>query len=250
MESGAEQRRLSDQQVENFYHDHFVVDQVRDFRELVSTPPAAGRVIVDVGGGCGFFADLLQRETGCRVRVLDYDQKSVDACHQHGIDAVRGDALEPSFAGDEDMASFNLVLHHLVCASSAATRRMQSRALEVWHPRVRNLFVNEYIYESYVANLSGWLIYLVTRGRVLSAVVSALSRLVPALRANTLGVGVRFRAHEEWVRLFHDAGYEVVSRARGVPERVAPPWRLLLIRQIRRDSFLLRPRSRSADGSR
>lgn len=55
---------LSQSQIEAFYHDNFVASQVRDFSALAKPQPAG--VVVDVGGGCGFFADGLRRATGCR----------------------------------------------------------------------------------------------------------------------------------------------------------------------------------------
>jgi hypothetical protein len=56
-------------------------------------------------------------------------------------------------------------------------------------------------------------------------------------------VGVRFRSHDEWVQLFSQAGFRVEDRRIGDAERVAPPLRVLFIRTIRRDSFLLRARA-------
>ena len=103
------------------------------------------------------------------------------------------------------------------------------------------VFVNEYIYESYIDGLSGRLIFHITKSRLLSAVGRAIASVVPALRANTFGVGVRFRSHDEWTTLFRDAGFEVVRARLGEPERVAFARRALLIKAIRRDSFLLRP---------
>ena len=102
--------------------------------------------------------------------------------------------------------------------------------------------MNEYIYERRVGNLSGWLIYAVTRSRLLSAIGRAVARLVPSLKANTFGVGVRIRAHDEWRAVFRQAGFEVLQTRRGEPEAVSPARRLLLIKSIRRDSFVLQRR--------
>jgi hypothetical protein len=207
--------------------------------------PAAGstRVTVDIGGGCGFFARRLVQQAGGRVRVLDMDPTSVATCREAGVEAVQGDALAPVIAGDEQVASFNLVLHHLVGASEQLTRDLQTRALGVWRAQVSHVFVNEYIYESYVGRVSGWLIYQITSSRILSAIGRAVAKVVPSFRANTFGVGVRFRAHQEWRELFQAAGFDVQSSVQGAAERVAPPLRLLLIKHIRRDSYLLTPRA-------
>jgi hypothetical protein len=222
-----------------FYHDNFVRDQVRDFRRLVDSKAAS---VTDVGGGCGYFARGLQEATGCSVRVIDADPESVRACKQAGIEAEIGDALVPRIGERQDVVSFNLILHHLVAGSAGETRLLQRKALENWRGSAGLLFVNEYIYDSWLGDLSGWLIYQVTRNPVLSAVGKWGARYFPSLAANTFGVGVRFRSQESWVSLFRDAGYTVCGTVAGEREAISPLWRLLLIRRISRDSFLLESR--------
>ena len=236
------QRTLSNDQIAAFYHDIFVEDQTRHFMSLTERLTPAGTV-VDMGGGCGFFAQRLRHLAGRQLRVVDMDLTSVEACHKAGLEAQRGDALAPTFTGDEDLVCFNLILHHLVGSSEAETRRLQGQALHAWQGHANGVFVNEYIYESFVGNLSGWLIFQITKSRVLSAVGRIAATVIPSFKANTFGVGVRFRANAEWVRLFEEAGYGVVKSVEGEAERVAPPLRLLLIRHIRRNSFLLMPRT-------
>jgi hypothetical protein len=234
------QNKLSNEQVEAFYHDHFVEAQAGDFVRLLGA--MEGGKVVDVGGGCGFFARRLGELTGRRVRVLDTDAASVESCRKAGIEAEVGDALAPRIAGDEDVAAFNLILHHLVGRSEAATRDLQRRALAAWRPKVRAVFVNEYIYESYFGGFSSWLIYRITKSRILSWIGRAVSTFVPSLRANTFGVGVRFRDRRQWRAIFEEAGYEVVASLVGPDEVVSWPRRLLLIKRIGRDSFILKPR--------
>ena len=242
--SSAQQKTLTDQQIEAFHHDEFVVDQSRDFLALFQANQAAVRVVVDIGGGCGFFARRLAQLAPLDVRVVDLDPGSVIVCRGAGISASIGDALDPVIAGDEDVACFNLVLHHLVAKTEAATVKLQRRALAVWHQRAKALFVNEYIYESFLADISGWLIFQITKSRVLSWVGRKAATVVPALKANTFGVGVRFRSNREWERVvFGPAGYLVRGRLLGRDERIPLVWRLLLIKAIRRDSFLLVPRA-------
>jgi hypothetical protein len=233
------QVRLSDTQIEAFYHDQFVKDQVGDFMALVGPQDVRGRVVVDVGGGCGFFAKSLRDATLYSVRVIDSDTRSVEACRQIGVQAECEDALNPRFSNDEGVACFNLILHHLVGPSEKATVDLQCKALALWKGRAPVVFVNEYIYESFLPNVSGRLIFEITKSSILSSIGKLLARLVPAFRANTFGVGVRFRSHSEWRRLFARAGYTVVDSRVGASEDVSPALRLLLIRQIRRDSFLL-----------
>jgi SAM-dependent methyltransferase len=240
------QARLSAAQVAEFYHDQFVRDQVSDFTALIPPRELANKVVVDVGGGCGFFAKALTESGQYAVRVVDTDAASVAACRRIGVPATCEDALNPSFGENDGAVCFNLILHHLVSASEKATADLQCAALAVWRQKVRFVFVNEYIYESYVPNLSGRLIYEITKSSMASAIGAVVARYVKAFRANTFGVGVRFRSHAEWRGLFERAGYSVLGSRLGVREVVSPALRSLLIREIRRDSYLLAPQSRDS----
>ncbi len=239
------QRRLDAAQTADFYHDRFVADQVRDFIALLGPGSPDAGLVADIGGGCGYFARALQAHSAWQVRVLDMDPVSVASCHQQGLQAEVGDALAPRHRGDEALAAFNLMLHHLVGADDYATRALQVRALQVWQGRAERVFVNEYIYESYLLpRLSAWLIYAITASRTLSRLAKAVSRWVPSLRANTFGVGVRFRTVDDWQQLFSEAGWQVSASQRGAEERVSLARRMLLIRSCRRDSFLLESKAR------
>ena len=234
------QKALSADALTEFYHDHFVEDQVRDFLKLVGPVTIANAMVADVGGGCGFFARELQDRSGWQVRVLDMDGNSIETCKKNGVAAKLADALKPEMDGDEVVASFNLILHHLVGSTTAQTRDMQVLALRSWVTQAERLFVNEYVYESYlVPRISAYLIWVITSSKVLSFLGGMVSRVVPSLRANTFGVGVRFRAADEWVDLFRQAGYEVVASQRGSDEGVSVARRMLLIKSCRRDSFVL-----------
>jgi len=237
------QKVLSHQQIGAFNHDEFVEDLIRRFVALTQAELPDPLPVTDVGGGWGYFAKRLRHLAGRSVRAVDMDPVSVEACRTAGIEASLGDALAPEPRGDEGFVTFNLILHHLVGASEGITADLQRRALIAWRPHVQAVFVNEYIDESWVGNASGRIIYAVTSSQLLSCLGHMVARWVPSLRANTFGVGVRFRAHEEWVRLFADAGFRVTGRLKGPEEPVSLPRRLLLIRSIRRDSFLLSPRA-------
>ncbi|WFL78718.1 class I SAM-dependent methyltransferase [Altererythrobacter arenosus] len=235
------QKILTQEQISSFYHDEFVADQVRDFGELVDHHPEDG-VVVDIGGGCGFFARALSASGGWRTRVIDMDPASIESCTSIGVEGRIGNALAPAVEGDERVVCFNLILHHLVGSSESATRSLQIDALRKWHGRVPTLFVNEYIYQSFLGRLSPRLIFEITSSRMLSLFASMVARIVPSFKANTFGVGVRFRSHEDWCEIFEEAGYKVTKVAIGSPEPIAHPLRLLLIRTIRRDSYRLEPK--------
>jgi len=236
------QRKLSVDQVAEFYHDIFVQDQVRDFGELAA-PLNPDGVVIDIGGGVGYFAERVHAELGYPVRVIDMDPGSVAQCTARSIPAQLGDALSPPVAGDEACVCFNLILHHLVAEDEARTRALQKGALAAWREQGAPIFVNEYIYESFVGTISGRLIYAITSSRILSALAGFAARFIPVFRANTFGVGVRFRSHAEWKTLFREAGFSTDAVRIGENEVIKLPLRLLLIKAIRRDSFILRPRN-------
>lgn len=238
MSEAAVQKTLSSEQIEAFYHSEFVEEQSRDFDVLVPGV-SPGAAVVDVGGGCGYFAKRLAEAHGYRTRVIDMDPTSVAECRRAGVEAVVGDALAPPFVGDEEVVVFNVMLHHLIGASEAETRALQVKALKAWHGRAKAIFVYEYIYESYVANLSGRLMYEITKSKVLSWMGRQAAKVIPAFHANTFGVGVRFRAHDEWKGLFAEAGYRVAAVQKSVNWPVSVPLRALLISHVRRDSFRL-----------
>lgn len=237
--SEIQQRVLKMQQIEEFYHDVFVTTQVRDFVELVEETKLQVKKVVDIGGGCGFFADALAQKTGLDAQVVDMDPGSVKSCIDKGVPAEIGDALNPAQRGDEDIVSFNLILHHLVAASDRETEALQKRAVAVWQRKAKAVFVNEYIYDSYIGNASGWLIYRITASQLLSTLGQFVAKFVPSLQANTFGTGVRFRAHQEWVDLFDRLGFKVAAYRRGSEENVSLARRMLVIKSCRRDSYLL-----------
>jgi hypothetical protein len=242
----AVQKKLSAAQIEAFYSDDETANQVQHFLELTKGVDLDDRKkIVDVGGGCGHFARQITQRTGLPVRVLDTDPTSISICREAGVaDAEIGDALAPPIRGDEGVVTFNLILHHLIGDTTRKTRELQIAALRTWRGAADYVYVNEYVYQAPLAtDFAGLMIYLVTRSRTLSLLGSAISRLpfLKALRANTFGVGVRFRSNASWRNLFRDSGYEIVAFAPGPHEDMPLSRRLLLIWSKRRDSYLLRP---------
>ena len=65
------QSKLTEAQIKEFLHDHFVEDQVRDFLEMAGAPGQG--TVVDMGGGGGFFAKVLSARSKVRARVIDMD---------------------------------------------------------------------------------------------------------------------------------------------------------------------------------
>jgi hypothetical protein len=234
------QKVLTPEQLSVFYHNHFVSDQIQAFKVcFYDANEQIDGTIIDIGGGVGYFADAVKREFGYPVRVIDMGPLSVKQCEKSGLDAELGDCSKIQPRGDESIVCFNLILHHLVANSDKNTRSLQKSALSIWHGKSQKIFVNEYIYDSYAYDLSGWLIYKITSSRFLSGAAKAISKIIPSFRANTFGTGVRFRSHNEWLIFFKEAGFNVTKSIIGRNENVALPLRILFIKSIRRDSFCL-----------
>ena len=135
------QKILSTDQIEAFHHDNFVENQVAHFVSLCGVN-GEHRNVLDMGGGCGYFAKRLMGLANYKVKVVDMDPASVDVCRNSNIEATQGDAVNPQLSGDEDVVSFNLILHHLVASSELDTIHLQTKALAVWVPHVKYLFIN------------------------------------------------------------------------------------------------------------
>jgi hypothetical protein len=241
------QKQLQPEALQAYYTDAVTDDQVQHFLDLSKAFHLDRPIkVVDLGGGFGHFAQRLEEAGGVSVRVVDTDVASIKACHDRGLsDARLGDALSPPILGDEHVASFNLVLHHLVGDSLASTHKLQAQALKAWRDHIDYVFIHEYVYESHLfPDLAGKLTYAITSNKVLSWIASRISRLpmFKALRANTFGVGVRFRSNASWRALFEECGYEVVGFAPGPFESMPLARQLLFAKSKRRDSYVLKPR--------
>lgn len=234
-----QQKYLSTSQLSSFYHDLFVTNQINHFEKIALSALGPDQLVVDVGGGFGYFAEEVGKAFNIATRVIDADPVSVEAARARAVNADVGDALCPVICDDDGIACFNLILHHLVGRSERETLKLQVSAIRAWRDCDVKVFVNEYIYESLFADFSGRVIYLITSSKLLSALGRLVARLVPSLRANTFGVGVRFRSCNEWRSIFEHAGFDIVGYAKGDAEFVSKARRLLLISEIRRDSFLL-----------
>jgi len=239
---------LDRDQLDAFDFDGFVESQSQALYDLVerhSVKLDADDYVVDIGGGRGYFAKKIS-ERYKHVKVYDMDLPSVEACRAIGVEAHQVDAIHPNPMGNERLICLNLILHHLIGPDESTTRKLQESALLAW--KEQYVFVHEYCYQSFFgSSLAGKLIYSITSSKWLSRLAKAVSVLVPSLRANTFGVGVRFRASYEWTELFLDNGFKVLGVINGEPEVVSAPKRLLFIESVRRDSFLIKF-DKTADG--
>jgi len=93
------QIKLSQSQIEAFYVDCFNTSQVNDFVKLTNKDQQKNfQLVVDIGGGVGYFAQNLNKQTGYKVRVIYSDKISIDAVKRLNnlkIEGDVGDALTP-----------------------------------------------------------------------------------------------------------------------------------------------------------
>ena len=235
------QRKLDQHQLLEFNFDGFVETQFSALKNLIESNRVKfdpDDYILDIGGGYGYFA-LSAKAMNPNVRVYETDLNALEYCRGSGVEARHVDATMPTVIGDEKLVCFNLILHHLIGKTERETKTLQESAIRAWSRPY--IFVHEYCYQSYFStDLSARLIYVITSSSALSVIGKLISKFIPSLRANTFGVGVRFRSSPEWLRFFEKCGFEVLGVVRGLPEDVSLARRLLLIKSIRRDSYLIK----------
>ena len=231
---------LSPEQVSEFFHDEFVQDQTRHFTMLVQD----FNRLSDLGGGVGHFAKAISEIYHKPVQVIDLDNESLRLAKENGLEVFYDDIIQTRHADKSDIVSLNLVLHHLVGGSQKKTDSLQVAALSNQangKMEESKLFINEYVYESYISDeFASWAIFSITSSSFLSTVARQIGRFVPSLKANTLGVGVRFHSLRGWIQLFERAGWKVERHIEGQPEMISVPRRLsFALKSCRRDSFIL-----------
>ena len=64
------QKKLNAEQVAAFYHDRFVQQQVEHFKRIALPSFETGKVVIDIGGGCGYFASAIKKELDIPTRVI------------------------------------------------------------------------------------------------------------------------------------------------------------------------------------
>jgi predicted RNA methylase len=102
MSDSTKQLRLGESQIAAFNTDRNAVEQASRFLAFAQAMGGLSQsgVVVDMGGGNGYFARELHEASGSRVRVIDSDEKSIRGCRSlgiNGVEAVCGDAVNPDF---------------------------------------------------------------------------------------------------------------------------------------------------------
>lgn len=240
-------RKLADSQLQTFADTDFVTEKLFEgMAEAAQRDFPDGRFrFLDVGGGCGYFADrLLARFPSANGAVLDNSQLLLSQNapdERKALILASATEIEQKFNERRfDIVFFNLALHHFVGGSYAKTRSLQRGAIEqaraVLAPGGR-IAVTENLFDGIVAdNLPGFIIYVITSSAVLAPVVHRLG-------ANTAGIGVCFLSARAWRREFHGLQLRETAFV-GEEWRECEPWkefrlRLLGVRRVTRGIFWL-----------
>lgn len=253
-QSLVQQRLLPERAHEAFDTAEGMAEQLQHFKSLLGYNHQSVFSLLDVGGGAGFFARAVQIEfPHAEVTILDLDEQSVMKGTKLGLNAIHGSIIDPPTEVREklfDVISFNLILHHIIGDDEPSTQDLQRRALKQVRDLLANdglIFVHEICYEGRLfPDLSARLIYHMTANRYLSQAVRLAGKAIPALKANTAGVGVRFRPASGWILLADMSGLDIVNACQGGQE--GHSWlrtTLLLIREVRRQSWLICPQEKT-----
>jgi ubiquinone/menaquinone biosynthesis C-methylase UbiE len=247
-------RKLADSQLQTFADTDYITDSV--FNGMVDAIerdfPGGQFSFLDVGGGCGFFADrLLERFPLSTATIVDNSELLLSENTAHPRkDVVLGSATElRDRFGDRsfDVVFFNLALHHFIASNYGTTRQIQreaiAQAIAVLSPRGR-VVVTENLFDGMLAdNLPGFLIYTLTSNSTLAPVMRRLG-------ANTAGVGVCFLSMREWAAEFRRLGLAIRGFGGEVWHEEAPlrelRLRVLGVRRVTRAFFWLAPRGYEA----
>lgn len=204
--------------------------------------------LVDLGGGDGRILDgCLEALPRARGTLVELAGEMVDANVPHPRKTtLQGDLLHLESllpAGEQyDLILFNVVLHHCLGTTAAASRALQQRVLGEASRRLTStgrVVVVEQIHESPVfPGLASRVIYYLTRSRLLAP-------LVRHGGANTAGVGVLFASEKRLLRLYDDAGLAVVGLE--VVRTGRRRWMRMLIGITRSHQtlYVLEPRARA-----
>lgn len=249
--SGQLLRPLENSQLQAFADYDYISDELFSgiAAQIIRDFPDGRFAFLDVGGGCGYFADhLLGYFPQARATVLDNSElllsQNSSNDRKRTVLASATDLVD-RFAGRPfDLVFFNLSLHHFVASTYTKTRRMQrealTQALAVLAPGGR-IIVTENLYDGTPAdNLPGFLIYTLTSSKVLAPVIKRLG-------ANTAGCGVCFLSARAWRNEFQRLGMlERAFSSEDWTERElwrALRQRLLGVRCVSRGFFWLVPAS-------
>lgn len=165
---------------------------------------------VDVGGGNGLFADrVLANYPQSQGTVLDSSELLLSKNTKNTRKKIiRADALDLVNFGNYDIIFCNWVLHHLVKTGSYT---QTTKNLEIFFDSSRKvlssrgrLSIFEIDYNGFIDDLPGKSIFHLTSSKFIAPLTSKLG-------ANTAGVGVCFRSHNEWVRKIEKSGYKILS---------------------------------------
>ena len=166
---------------------------------------------LDVGGGMGQFASAVTNlVNGCHIIVVDNSSLVGPSFVKNTkCSLIKSDWFTYESQKKYDFVIFKTVLHHFVRNSERQTRNAQIFGLIKAAGMLKDdgvLIMQENFYESVFPSmdLSGWLIYQITK-------IKFIEKVTRKLGANTAGEGVRFRNMKAWLNIIERAGFNVDS---------------------------------------
>ena len=221
-----EQRILKRKALDAFDTNEGVAEQIAHFKLCYEYNRDSKFTLLDIGGGGGYFISALQREyPNMRATILDLDNLAIEKAASNGLNGIVGSVLNPPSqltSQKFDVICFNLVLHHIIATKDSDTRKLQSLAL--FNARAissvgGSIFIHEICYEGrFFSGSSSAIIFHILTNALLSKMTLFISKYVPSLKANTLGVGVRYRAYDAWVKLIKLSGYNIAQECKSGKE--------------------------------
>ena len=174
--------------------------------------------VLDIGGGTGKFASILQYYANCTVDIVD--PSSIAA--KNSIASSNSRFFNNTFQSFQanrqyDAIFLNLVLHHMISSSynEQETYNIQIEALRKARRLLNDggaLVVQENFYTGqFNSNLAGKLIYKLTS-------LKSLETITRKMGANTAGEGVRFRNLREWQDMLEKSGFAISNIG------ISPEW--------------------------
>jgi SAM-dependent methyltransferase len=224
-------KKLDDSQVEDFDTDYVEGNRWTVLKAQIDRDFPGGKFsFLDVGGGNGRLADLLLATyPHSQGTVLDSSDALLARNKPHERKTIVCDSAEnvSRVGRKHDLICMHWLLHHLVGANYAQTRRNQQailRTLPLLMSENARVSIFENNYNGWVVDTApGYLVYQLTSA-------ARIAKLIRMMGANTAGVGVCFLSRRQWLDALERAGLRLLNYAEpdNWPWPLRAEWRALL----------------------
>lgn len=180
------------------------------FIDFIKKTKKQGSNLLDIGGGSGTFAQLVNDNClDIDVHVVDPSKKLLDRINDERIKKIYGNLPDQIFLdSDFDYVHVKEVLHHIVGSSIDETKELLRESLFTMKDFLKEdgfLLIHELFYESYlIPELSRTLIFN------LLALQNKFGIKVPA-KEFLMGLGVCFYTRPEFESILNDCGFKIID---------------------------------------